>query len=58
MVTVGFNPTTYSEEEGQIVTFTVEILEGQTQTDVLVNFGTSDVSATGNKKLDFYEHIL
>ena len=53
VVTVGFNPTTYSEEEGQIVTFTVEILEGQTQTDVLVNFGTSDVSAAGNKKLRF-----
>ena len=46
-VIIGFNPTVYSEEEGQFISFTVTILEGQTQNDVFVNFDTSDVSATG-----------
>lgn len=46
-MTVGFNPTTYSEEEGQAIVFTVEILEGQAMANILVNFDTADVSATG-----------
>ena len=27
--------------------FIIEVLEGQAQTDLLINFGTRDVSATG-----------
>ena len=55
-VIIGFNPTVYSEEEGQFISFTVEILEGQTQTDVFVNFDTSDVSAIG--ECAFVSHVL
>ena len=47
-MTVGFNPTSYSEEEGQAISFIVGILEGQAQADVIVNFVTSDVTASGN----------
>ena len=46
-MTVGFNPTAYTEEEGQAVVFVIQILEGQAQTDIIVNFNTDDVSATG-----------
>ena len=46
-MTVGFNPTAYTEEEGQAVVFVIQILEGQAQTDIIVNFNTNDVSATG-----------
>lgn len=49
VVTVGFRPTSYSEEEGQAIVFTVEILEGQAQASILVNFITGDVSATGKQ---------
>ena len=47
-VTVGFNPTSYSDEEGQAISFIIDILEGQAQADVFVNFATSDVTASGN----------
>ena len=49
-VVVGFNPTTYTEEEGDTVVFTVQILEGQAQINVVVNFNTADVSANGKQK--------
>ena len=45
---VGFNPTSYSDEEGQPISFIVDILEGQAQTDVIVNLATRDVTASGN----------
>ena len=58
-MTVGFNPTSYSEEEGQAIVFTAVILEGQTQADILVNFVTSDVSAAGKLHIvDLLQWIL
>lgn len=53
-VIVGFNPTSYSDEEGQAISFIVDILEGQAQANVLVNFATRDVTASGNLIISDY----
>ena len=47
-VSVEFDPAVYSAPEGDEIVFMV-VLRGQSATNVLVDFSTSDQSATGTK---------
>ena len=53
MVTIGFNPVTYSQlEEAGSVNVTVSILDGTLGRNVVVTVSTSGGTATG----EFYTH--
>jgi hypothetical protein len=45
-VTISFNPDTYTVEEGQDVTFMIQLI-GQAAIDVQINFQTADGTAIG-----------